>query len=346
MEKSKIALLVVIIFNWLGIETAQAQDAHFSQFYAAPLYLNPAYTGATQRNRVVLNTRNQWPKITGGMVTTAAIYDGYLSKNNTGLGLSIVRDYVASNGLSNTGITASYAYHLPFSKTERLSLGASVGIFQRSIDFYKFTFEDQLLTDGQINPSAENRNAANGTVVYPDLSVGAAFISKKWYAGLAATHLTRPSQNNLKGSNSTDRLPIRYTANAGYRIRLSPKKRNVTDRVSETFLIPNALIKVQRDFHQLNLGLSLQHNNLLAGLYHRSHPLSSEGDAGVYSQDALILMVGAIIKDFTIGYSYDNHFNELSGLSNGSHEVSIIFNWRNYPKNKPKQYAPIPCPQI
>lgn len=346
MERGKIAILVFLIFNLLGITTAQAQDAHFSQFYAAPLYLNPAYTGATQRNRIVLNTRNQWPQVTGGMITTAASFDGYLAKNKTGLGISMVRDFVSSNGLSNTGLTGSYAYHLSLSKSERISLGASLSIFQRSIDFNKFTFEDQLLTDGQINPSAENRNAANGTIIYPDLTLGAAYISKKWYGGVAATHLTRPSQNNLKGSNSTERLPIRYTANAGYRIRLSPKKRNLTDNVSETYLIPNALIKVQRDFHQLNLGLSLQHNFLLAGLYHRSHPLSSEGNAGVYSQDALILMVGAVIQDFTFGYSYDNHFNEMAGLSNGSHEISLILNWKTYPKNKPKRYAPIPCPKI
>ena len=348
MEKSKLIFTVSFIaFVLSGLSNiVLGQDAHFSQFYSAPLYLNPAYTGASLQNRVILNTRNQWPHVTGGMITSAASFDGYLPNSNSGIGVSIFNDYISSNGLRNTGLVANYAYHLPLSKTQRLSLGASAAVYQRSVDFFKFTFEDQLLTDGQVTPSAENRNAANGSIVYPDFSVGTAYYTKQWYIGLAAAHLNRPSQNNLKGLSNSERLPIRYTFNTGYKVRISAKKRNITDKVNETYLIPNALFKVQRDFHQMNLGISLQHNYFLAGIYHRSHPLSSEGNAGVYSQDALIFMVGAVIQDFTFGYSYDNHFNQMAGISNGSHEISLILNWRTYPKNKPKRYAPIPCPKI
>lgn len=348
MEKSKLIFIFAafaIAFSGLGNKVL-GQDAHFSQFYAAPLYLNPAYTGASQQNRVILNTRNQWPQVTGGMVTSAASFDGFLPNNNSGIGVSIFNDYISSNGLRNTGLVASYAYHLPLSKTQRLSVGASAGVYQRSVDFFKFTFEDQLLTDGQVTPSGENRNAANGSVVYPDLSLGTSYYTKSWYVGLAVAHLNRPSQNNLKGFSSAERLPIRYTFNTGYKIRLSPKKRNVTDKVNETYLTPNALFKVQRDFHQMNLGLSLQHNYLLAGIYHRSHPLSSAGNTGVFSQDAAIIMLGAVVNNFTFGYSYDYHLNQLIGLSNGSHEISLILSWQTFPKNKPKRYAPIPCPKI
>ncbi|MFY8034965.1 MAG: type IX secretion system membrane protein PorP/SprF, partial [Flexibacteraceae bacterium] len=63
-------------------------------------------------------------------------------------------------------------------------------------------------------------------------------------------------------------------------------------------------------------------------------------------QDAAIIMLGAIVNNFTFGYSYDYHLNQLNGLSNGSHEVSLIFNWKTYPKNKPKRYESMPCPQI
>lgn len=348
MEKSKLIFTVTFIaFVLSGLRNiVLGQDAHFSQFYSAPLYLNPAYTGASLQNRVILNTRNQWPQVTGGMVTSAASFDGFMPNNNSGIGVSIFNDYVSSNGLRNTGLAANYAYHLPLSKTQRLSVGASAGVYQRSVDFFKFTFEDQLFTDGQVTPTAENRNAANGSIVYPDLSIGSSYYTKSWFIGLAAAHLNRPSQNNLKGVGSAERLPIRYTFNTGYKIRLSPKKRNVTDKVNETYLTPNALIKVQRDFHQMNLGLSLQYNYLLAGIYHRSHPLSSAGNTGVFSQDAAILMVGAVVNNFTFGYSYDYHLNELTGANNGSHEVSLIFNWKTYPRNKPKRYESIPCPQI
>jgi len=39
----------------------KAQDPHFSQFYAAPLYLNPALAGTSAGNyRVGVNYRDQW----------------------------------------------------------------------------------------------------------------------------------------------------------------------------------------------------------------------------------------------------------------------------------------------
>ena len=43
---------------FLGTMVAMAQDPHFSQFYANPLYLNPALTGSSIGPRYLLNYRN------------------------------------------------------------------------------------------------------------------------------------------------------------------------------------------------------------------------------------------------------------------------------------------------
>ena len=40
--------------------TAQAQDPHFSQYYANPLYLNPAFAGVKKCPTVHMNYRNQY----------------------------------------------------------------------------------------------------------------------------------------------------------------------------------------------------------------------------------------------------------------------------------------------
>jgi hypothetical protein len=45
------------------VGSVTAQDPQYSQFYAAPLYLNPAFAGATGQNRIGINYRNQWPAI-------------------------------------------------------------------------------------------------------------------------------------------------------------------------------------------------------------------------------------------------------------------------------------------
>ena len=42
----------------LSLQVA-AQDMQFSQFYAAPMYINPGYTGSTIEHRMVMNYRHQ-----------------------------------------------------------------------------------------------------------------------------------------------------------------------------------------------------------------------------------------------------------------------------------------------
>jgi hypothetical protein len=45
---------------------ARAQDPQLSQFFAAPLYLNPALTGTTFEDRLTANYRLQWTSLPKG----------------------------------------------------------------------------------------------------------------------------------------------------------------------------------------------------------------------------------------------------------------------------------------
>src|SRR6185369_4935517 len=84
-----VASVVLILF--IG-ESVTAQDPQFSQFYAAPLYLNPAFAGATGQARVGANYRNQWPAIDANFTTISAFGDFYHENKNVGLGAIITRD--------------------------------------------------------------------------------------------------------------------------------------------------------------------------------------------------------------------------------------------------------------
>lgn len=69
-------LLILIFVGMYG--SVYAQDPEFTQFYANPLYLNPAFAGSQRCPRVALNYRNQWPALSGTFVTSSASYDQHV----------------------------------------------------------------------------------------------------------------------------------------------------------------------------------------------------------------------------------------------------------------------------
>ena len=72
IKRLRLTIFAVILFTW-GI--GQAQDPQFSQFYANPLFLNPALAGFIDCGRVNLNYRNQWPSLANAYITYSASYD-------------------------------------------------------------------------------------------------------------------------------------------------------------------------------------------------------------------------------------------------------------------------------
>ena len=84
--------LMLSVFILLISETVTAQDPQFSQFYAAPLYLNPAFAGSTGQARVGINYRDQWPAIDANFTTFSAYGDFYIEDKNSGLGFIINHD--------------------------------------------------------------------------------------------------------------------------------------------------------------------------------------------------------------------------------------------------------------
>ncbi len=94
---------------------SQAQDAQFSQFYANPLFLNPALAGFTECGRVNLNYRNQWPALANAYITYSASYDQNLPSINSGFGVLAMSDRQGDGALVRNSISAFYSYQLQVS---------------------------------------------------------------------------------------------------------------------------------------------------------------------------------------------------------------------------------------
>ena len=121
-----------------------AQDPQFTQFYANPLYLNPAFAGTARCPRVVLNYRNQWPALTGTFVTTSASYDQHVEGLGGGLGLLVTNDQAGKGTLNTTTVSGIYSYQQAITRKFSIKAGFQATNFQKSLDWSKLTFGDKI----------------------------------------------------------------------------------------------------------------------------------------------------------------------------------------------------------
>lgn len=157
-------LPLVIVCILLMHKTVTAQDPQFSQFYAAPLYLNPAFAGSTNQARVGINYRNQWPAIDANFTTVSAFFDTYIEDKNSGVGAILTRDREGILGLQSISLALQYSYNLAITEGLSFRPGVQLALYNRSVNFNKLTFGDQFdpNTGDIVNPvSAEALNGGN-----------------------------------------------------------------------------------------------------------------------------------------------------------------------------------------
>lgn len=306
--------------------TASAQDPEFTQFYAAPLYTNPAMAGTAScddpkaaAGRMVLNYRNQWPSLPGTFRTFAASVDQHIDGINGGVGAIAFRDIAGDGLLTTTSVSAVYSYLAMFggkgqNKRFALKMGIQAGFMQRSIDFNKLRFSDQILPKkGFVNPTQEN--LPNNSVTFPNFSAGLLFYSGSFYSGLAVHNINEPNQSFFRNTDSGTTLPRRYTIHAGLVIPLKKTKKN---QQPDMTISPNILIMTQQKFFQTNIGFYLNKGPFVAGLWFRQTAPNS---------DALIALVGFRYSQFKFGYSYDITVSSARPAAPGSHEISASIEW-------------------
>ncbi|MFZ9504391.1 MAG: PorP/SprF family type IX secretion system membrane protein, partial [Cyclobacteriaceae bacterium] len=210
MLRSIVSGLLLMAMNLIFVNPAMSQDPQYSQFYAAPLYLNPAFAGSSQQGRLGLNYRNQWPSIDANFTTFSAFADFYLEDYNSGFGAIMTRDLANALGLQNTTFGLQYAYQLQLTKKISFRPGVQVAVNSRSLNYSKLIFGDQIdPVTGSIRPGTGENLSTGPTVIYPDLSFGGLFYSARGWLGVAGSHLTRPNQS-LTGSEV--RLPTKLSA--------------------------------------------------------------------------------------------------------------------------------------
>lgn len=312
-------LVIVLALSTAAVGDLFAQDPEFTQFYANPLYLNPAFAGAARCPRICLNYRNQWPGITGTFVTYSASYDQHIDAIQGGVGFLFTNDRAGQATINTTNISGMYAYQLNITREFSMKIGMQATYAQKSVDWSKLNFGDMIdPRRGFVYNTSEVPNVTSRTNV--DFSAGLLGYSRRYFFGFAVHHITEPDEGFLGQS----KLPMKYTGHAGAVIPLG-------GRYGESNISPNILYQKQGDFEQLNLGIYFTKGPIVGGAWYRN-------------RDSFILLLGFQQDLFKFGYSYDVTVSKLTNATAGSHELSFQMQFECRPKKK--KFRTVSCPSF
>jgi len=239
---------------------SNAQDAEYSQFFANPVYLNPGFTGTSERGRVAVNYRNQWPQQGSTYVNYAVSFDTYQKKLGGGIGAQIHNDRELNGIVERTTLHAFYSHHVKVNPRFFVDLGLQAGLAYKKLDYHKLIFPGMInqLTGEQYPDNEEVPE--KGSLVYPDFGIGFVGQYDSFYGGISLNHLTQPNESFYIG-DKRGRLPMKITAHLGAKVY--QRHRGLLAR--RFTLSPNLIYQRQGAFSQLNLGMYVLERSVAAG---------------------------------------------------------------------------------
>lgn len=330
-------LPLYLIASLIGL-SAKAQDPHFSQFFASPLTLNPAFTGKFDGSwRLAANHRDQWPSIPKAYVTSSASFDFPILRSRIpegdvfGVGISGVTDKSANSQLKLNYGSVSLSYHKALDENGYNTIGAGFqGTYSSmTLDVTKLTFEDMLTQNGFTGTT--NDIMTNGTnQSYIDVNAGLLFSGStngenNYYLGASMYHINRP-QVSFKDKNWY--LTGRITIHGGGTFPVS-------DVVSVS---ASAIHQMQNKASETIVGAAVGLN--ANGDY--ENPTSVYVGSWMRFNDAIIPYIGLEFAGLRIGASYDVNISSLKAATSnrGGSEISLIY------VRKPAEVKGIPCPKF
>ncbi|MCA1752030.1 MAG: PorP/SprF family type IX secretion system membrane protein [Cryomorphaceae bacterium] len=318
-----IALVMVSAFS------AKAQDIHFSQFFFAPQWLNPAEIGQFDAQyRGTANQKTQWREVSQPYTTFALAADGRpdFLPENTAVGMAVMNDRAGDSRFNTFSVLAggSYTYKIKDSNRHLLTGALQLGFTQVSLN------QDALRFDNQFNGVAfdptlpTGESFARNSRIHANVNLGAAYTfnyapGKKLVAGWAGHNLTRPDRSFFNETGID--LPLRHAYyvtgdwNILPDIDLLPAMRYMRQRTFSEFVIGTAVRYVL--INERNL-----YRSVFAGYFGRL------GDSGIG-------LIGMEIDDWRAGISYDINMSNLTVASRnrGGFEFSLQYLFNRQPRN-------------
>jgi len=330
-SKLKHILIVFQVVLFFGT-TSFAQDVHFSQFDAAPLYFNPSQSGLFDCNhRFIGNFKGQWSTYNSIMLSYDQPFK-YIDKlvdlkgDRMGLGALVYSDHSGENSYGNTQLRIMPAYHKDVSSTLRVSFGLNMMLNIAGID------ETTVILPGGVDPLNGSGTAGvdfeNPTKMYADLGVG---LNVKYdltpqfpiYAGATLDRLFGSGGGGIASG----------VKHPNYR-RLSFNANSVVPVNSLISLLPSFIFQDQNKYFEMNFGSYARYNTesmsqnvsaLYAGAWMRYGDALIFGVAFDSPNSKGVLNVG-LSYDMTISsFRVSDKWANTNNVGKNSLELSVKF---------------------
>lgn len=321
------------------------QDIHLSQFYNAPMLLNPSNTGLFEgQYRIGGFYRNQWSSVTTpyqtfGFSGEFSLFKDALDIDYLGIGMLFTNDKAGDGNFSTRNFSMNVAYHkgLNSDYNHYFSAGFKAGVIQRNLDITKLYFDNQLTETGYDIGLPNGENLDFIKVSHADYAAGITYfngISDMYNFTFGASYHHIKKQDFTFFENKSDILYSRYNAYASLDynynefLKISPRIIYQSQGPS-TELIPGIQCT-----YMLTPFDNDTRRNISGGLYWRS-------------KDAVIIMAKTTFIDFTIGLSYDINLSTLSRASGGNGGPEITFEYMGFiPESNRYTRKSIKCPKL
>lgn len=297
-------LSIILSLIAASLSMSAQSDAQFSQYFAIPAYYNPAAAGLTGMLNITAGSRLQWTGIDNAPKTFTALADmpfKIMERHRAGAGITVSQESIGLFKNMTATVQASW------------QLKVAGGVFSAGVEagFINQTFSGSkvILPDNDSN----NESADDGIPTTDlsgksfDLGIGVYYSRPRFRTGISLRHANSPTVTFSSGTSS-DITGKTYEFQAGRTLYFTAEG-NIPVGNTLFEVIASMLAKTDFTFSTAEATARLRYRKFLsAGIGYRH-------------DDAVSLTIGAEIKNFHIGYSYDYPTGVMSGASSGSHEL-------------------------
>lgn len=325
----------ILLILLLG--TVRAQDIHFSQFQAAPLHYNPAFTGQFDADyRLSGIQRTQWRSVTTPFVTFGFAGDArsIFGRDDYAGGIYLMQDRAGDSRFNTFQLNTSLAkrFLLQNREGESLAFGAQLGFTRQNIDLNALRFDNQWNGVQYSSSLSSRENLSRESFTFLQLNLGAAYFKswsrrKRIQSGISVYQWHAPAQTFY------DEEDVRLNPRVGLQFDASLPLDEHWD------IQPGVMMSFQARYREILIGaqgryILMDDERFWRALY---------GGVFFRTRDAGYLVAGMEYDQWKVGLSYDINYSDLevASANRGGFEISVVYLMHKF---RPPKIKERPCP--